>query len=256
MQDPHIPVLLTSSVIAHDAGVSLRDPVERTRLAMESVRHWLRLAPGAPIVLCDGSGFDFSGSVHSAFPGAKIECLFFENDQRAVIERGRGYGEGEIVRYAIEHSREINAAGAFAKCTSKLWVENYQDCMRYWNGSGVFKGVFDNVFSALAKTKFVYIDTRFYLVTVDFYKRYFLYAHHGINPSTGYGLEDCFHAVFLERKLAGYLLPSPPVVCGVGGGIGKYYKNTAVRRFKERLRYAIVRKLPEFKPWFTGLARK
>jgi len=250
------PILLTSSVIAHDTKVALQDPIARTRLAMESVRQWRLVAPDSPLVLCDGSGFDFSQLVAAEFPDAAIECLFFENDREKVAAYGRGYGEGEIVRHAIEHSREIRSAGVFTKCTSKLWVENYQDCLRYWNGCGVFKGVFNNVFSPLTKTKFAYIDTRFYIVTVDFYQRYFLYAHHRINPPTGYGLEDCFQAIFLEKTLTGYLLPSPPVICGVGGGTGKYYKNTAVRRFKERLRYAIVRGWPEFKPWFSGLARK
>lgn len=246
-----IPVLLTSSVVAHDSGVALKDTDERIRLALESVEQWLRIEPTLNLVLCDGSSFDFSSIVAERFPSSNIECLYFENNQELVKKHGRGYGEGEIVRYAVENSKSIIMASCFAKCTSKLWVENYKKCLDEWNGNLLFKGVFENVFSAFKKTRLSYIDTRFYIFSTNIYKNYFQDAHKQVNSSLGYGLEDCFFDVFVKNKIFNSLLKTPPVICGVGGGIGFYYKNSIKRKLKEKLRLKLVRMNKKFTPLFV-----
>ncbi len=247
-----IPVLLTSSVIAHDTGVTLKDTEERIRLALESVREWLKLDPALPIVLCDGSNHDFSAAASEQFPGATIECLPFENKQELVRQYGRGYGEGEIVRYALNHSRLIAEAGCFAKCTSKLWVANFKECAATWNGRLLLKGVFLHVFSPLRPTEFSYIDTRFYIASCDLYHQYFEHAHLQIRKDEGHGLEECFRDVFLANRLGQVLLPIPPVICGVGGGTGTYYRNPLKRRLKEWLRLWLVRHNRRFAPSFQS----
>jgi hypothetical protein len=249
----NIPVLLTSSVVAHDTRVTLTDTSERIDFAMESIARWLSLYPKVQLVLCDGSNFDFSTAVAQMFPDAKIECIFFENDQKAVRQNGRGFGEGEIIRFAIEHSQLIQQAGAFAKCTSKLWVHNYAECLTGWNGKFLCKAVFDHVFSPFDKIVLSYIDTRFYITSVAFYKQHFGSAHQAIDVSIGKGLEDCFLEVVNRDHLDGVLLNTPPVIYGVGGGIGKYYKNPLIRRLKEKLRLRIVRVTPEFAHFFSKL---
>lgn len=248
-----IPVLLTSSVVAHDMSVRLKDTDERARLALESVAEWLKMEPTQSLVLCDGSGFDFSDAVQQQFPGARIECLHFENDQEMIHRFSRGYGEGEIVRYAVRHSRFIAEAGCFAKCTSKLWVENFCQCAGEWNGRFVGKGILMNAFTPLRKTEFAYIDTRFYIASVGFYRQHFEEAHKRIGMRAGkaFSLEDSFHEIALEQKLQGILLRRSPVICGVGGGTGVYYRNTPLRRLKEDLRLQLARLHPQFRSLFT-----
>lgn len=236
-----VPILLTSSVIAHDKGVALTNTDERIRLTLESVEQWLSIQPTSCLVLCDGSSFDFTEIVAKKFPFAKIECLHFENDQDLVEKNGRGYGEGEIIRYALTHSNLIAKAQCFAKCTSKLWVENYTQCLSVWNGNLLLKGVFLNAFSVFKQTEFAYIDTRFYITSCSTYKKFFENAHFQINKDTGYGLEECFHDIFLKNKINKSLFIIAPVICGVGGGTGKYYKNSIKRKLKEDLRLRLVK---------------
>lgn len=245
-----IPILLTSSVIVHDTAVALSDREERIRLAIESVAEWLRLAPTLRLVLCDGSDFDFAPLVAQRFPGATIECLHFNNDQALVQLYGRGYGEGEIVRYALNHSRLIQECGAFTKCTSKLWVDNYLECLTHWNGIMRIKGVFLDVFSPLKPTRLAYIDTRFYISSCEAYRKYFENAHLDIRRDAGHGLEECFRDVVLTQRLEHILLPVPPVISGVGGGTGIYYVNTKRRILKEKLRVRLVRALPRYSRLF------
>lgn len=246
-----IPILLTSSVIAYDKGVALQDTDERIRLALQSVEEWLRIDPTLPMVLCDGSSFDFSEQVARRFPQARIECLPFENDQEKVRRYGRGYGEGEIVRHALNHSQLIAEAGCFAKCSSKLWVENFRQCAQGWNRRFLCKGVFLNVFSPFRKTELSYIDTRFYISSTDFYRQHFADAHLRIGKRKGYGLENSFLDILLEQQLRNVMFSVAPVICGVGGGIGTYYKNTSVRRLKEDVRLTLVRMHPAFRELFA-----
>ncbi len=245
------PLLLTSSVIAHDRGVRLQNPQERERLAMESVQRWRTISPDTPLVLCDGSSFDFRPLVQSLPNAHQIECLHFQNDIATVQQHGRGYGEGEIVRHAMEHSALIQSAGCFAKCTSKLWVDNFAECIQQWNGDLLLKGVFDNAFTPWKSTVLTYIDTRFYVASIDAYQRLFLYAHHAVRAQQGHSLEECFKDIFLQAQLQGCLMSPPPIICGVGGGTGVYYKNTPLRQQKERWKYALVKRNASFKAWFT-----
>jgi hypothetical protein len=247
----HIPILLSSSVVAYDKGVRLQDPADRTRLALESIHWWRSIAPNNPLVLCDGSDFNFQPLL-GALPGiGPVETLHFQNNVNLIDQHGRGYGEGEIVRYAIEHSTLIQSAGCFAKCTSKLWVQNFTTCMRQWNGNILMKAVFDDVFSISKPATLAYIDTRFYAMRVEEYQQYFLHAHQSIRVGDGHGLEECFRDIFLKNKLKNCLMSPPPVIAGVGGGTGVYYENGLLRRLKEKWRYQRVRRNPLFRSWFA-----
>ncbi len=250
MTTQDIPILLTSSVVAHDTDVALKDTQERIRLTLESIQAWLRVDPGLRLVICDGSRYDFSSAVAQRFPGAAIECLHFENPQDLVRLHGRGYGEGEIVQYAINHSKFIEEAGCFAKCTSKLWVGNFLECAADWQGGLRFKAVFLDVFSPLRPTRLAYIDTRFYIASCAAYRQHFQDAHLRIRKADGHGLEECFRDIFLQLGLRGALFTVPPVICGVGGGTGVSYRNPWKRRIKERLRLWLVRSSRAFSPMF------
>src|SRR5271169_3656162 len=95
------PVLLTSCVNVADHSVSVKDENSRIRLTIESIEKWLAISPYLRLVICDGSNFDFSRILQEKFPEANIECLFFENNKELVVLYGKGYGEGEIVEYAL-----------------------------------------------------------------------------------------------------------------------------------------------------------
>lgn len=250
MKRQKIPVLLTSSVIPHDTGVALKDTQERIRLTLDSIGEWLKIDSAICIVVCDGSNHDFSLSIAERYPDAAIECLYFENQQDLVRSHGRGYGEGEIVRYALAHSRVIAQAGCFAKCTAKLWVPNFAQCAADWHTGIRLKAVFLDVFSPLRPTRLAYIDTRFYIASCESYREHFESAHYQIRASDGHGLEECFRDVFLQHRFPSSLFRVPPIICGVGGGTGSYYRNPLKRRIKERFRLALVRMNQQFRDYF------
>ena len=241
-----IPILITSSIIPHDTGIKLSDPQVRLFHALESIEKWIKIAPKSRLVLCDGSSFDFEPIVKERFPSASIECLCFENDALKIADFGRGYGEGEIVKFALNHSVYLRDSDAFAKCSSKLWVENYAECVKKWRGDCLFSGVFKNTFSTLRSIEMIQVDTRFYVVQNNFYRKNLIDAHHKIGLAPGFGLEDSFHQVLLTTKQRRYLFAIPPVIKGVGGGTGTYYKSSWLRIWKEKVRLKNIKKTAAF----------
>lgn len=244
------PILLTSSVTAMDRSVKLKDEKLRIFHTLESIERWLGLFPQAQLVLCDGSNFDFSELVNEKFPRASIECLFFMNDPRLILLHGKGFGEGEIIRYALDHSRILGRSSWFAKCTAKLWVDNFFECTKSWNGKFLCQAYFSGVFS-LKETHLQYIDTRFYLASKIFYTENLLDAHINVGGEQGIGIEKKFLDVVLAKNIKAIFFRTPPVVCGVGGGSGKYYNASIIRRLKERLRMALVVSRPKYRALFS-----
>jgi hypothetical protein len=239
------PILLTSCVIVSDHTVSLKDENSRISLTIESIEKWLAISSDLRLVICDGSNFDFSKIVLEKFPKANIECLFFENNKEFVGLYGKGYGEGEIVKFALLNSHILKESEYFAKCTSKLWVENFFECLKGWNGTFLCKGYFSNVYS-FRKTRFLYVDTRFYLVNKSFYLENLVYLYLNVGTKHGLSLEHCFRDVILKNKYKKILFNVHPVICGVGGGSGTYYKNNLKRRIKDAIRLWIVKRNPSF----------
>jgi hypothetical protein len=246
-----IPILITSSITPHDTGVKLSDPQKRLFHAIEAIEHWIRVAPRAKFVLCDGSNYDFQPIARERFPKNDIECLRYQNDQSKIAVYGRGYGEGEIVKFALEHSAYLRASDAFAKCSSKLWVENFAECLNEWQGDCLFSGVFKNTFSIIKPIEMIQVDTRFYIMSNDFYIKNLVYAHRKIGVSEGFGLEDSFHQALRKINKEKYLFSVPPVIKGVGGGTGKYYKSTWLRVLKEKGRISSVKRSPKFHKLFN-----
>lgn len=244
------PILLTSCVIVSDHSVSLKDANSRIGLTIESIAKWLVIAPDISIVICDGSNFDFSDLVCEKFPEANIECIFFQNNKELVALHGKGYGEGEIISYAILHSAYLRKSDYFGKCTGRLWVENFYECLESWNGKFVCKGYFSNVFS-LKATQFAYVDTRFYLVNKSFYLENLAPAYLNVGGEKWLSIEDCFRDVILKENFSKIMFKVPPVICGVGGGSGTYYKNNLKRRIKEVIRLWLVKRNKSFNYLFV-----
>lgn len=243
------PILLTSSVVAMDQSVHLKDEKLRIFHTLESIGKWLQICPHANLVICDGSGFDFSPLIHEKFPGAIIECLFFNNNANLIRLHGKGYGEGEIILHALSHSKILFNATWFAKCTAKLWVDNFDSCIQEWNGRFLCKAYFSNVFS-FKKTFIEYIDTRFYLVDKSFYKANLSDAHLNIGVDDVQGVEEKFLAAVKNRAIKKFLFRKSPVVSGVGGGSGRYYNTSLIRRIKELIRLKVVQLNPSFRSLF------
>ena len=237
-----IPTLLISSAVTVTAPfTALIDSSLRISSTLHAIKKWLEYSRDMKIVICDGTGFDFSSLLQEYFPGANSECLYFHNDTNQVSTKGKGYGEGEIIEYALQHSTLLSTSDFFAKCTSKLWVANYHQCLQLWNGHILVNARFlmaptlDNV--ALES-----IDTRFYLINKNLYLSKFLHAHESVTDYEHHYLEHCFKDVITAHGIASCVFPISPIIHGISGTTGEDYQvtNSLNQRIDEAIKRAIA----------------
>lgn len=125
-----MPSLLSQSVLlltacVHPNGMTqtaLQDAAVRQQQYIEALRYYLSTLP-CPIVMVENTGVDFATYFPEAVASGQLETLTFEGN-RFDRSLGKGYGEGEIVRYAFVHSRRLREAGLIVKITGSHCVLN------------------------------------------------------------------------------------------------------------------------------------
>ena len=175
-----------------------------------------------PIVICDGSGFDLTDEINK-HQIQNIEVLFFNNDIEKTKTFGKGYGEGEIVNYALINSTYLSQAQDFIKITGKLWVENIHQCYRNYNGIASF------YFYPLINPNS--IDTRFYICNINFFKENLSNAHCYVRDYEGIYLEHVFFNCLSSKPRQTLLNTKTPLICGRSGSMGIAYSTTRLKAF-------------------------
>lgn len=225
------PVLLTSAIHVSAPLTALTDTALRLEAHLASLRAWARTPRVQKIVICDGSGFDFEPHVdliRRESPGVVIETLSFQNDRDTVARRGKGYGEGEIVAHALMQSRLLQESPAFAKCTGKLWLENFSACLRGWNGQAGF--------NLWGRRRIDSIDTRFYLVARSFFEEHLQDRYRQVDDPAGYYLEHSYRDGLSHLSPRQYVIYPPPQLRGISGSSGQGLTSEGLGRVKGHLR--------------------
>jgi hypothetical protein len=231
----NIPVLITSVAQPNAPFVALKDPEKRIDSTIESLKQWALISPGLEIVICDGSGYDFQKLIGATplLKALNIEVLYFYNDLEMVKNKGKGYGEGEIIAYALNHSELLDKSDTFAKCTAKYWVNNFQECVASHRKNISIEKYYDSRYSLSYRA----CDTRFYVVEKDFYLKKLLDSHKASNDFQFYFLEHAFAKDIILNKIPRTDFKIKPLVYGISGSTGEFTESRP-----ESIRKKIVRK--------------
>ena len=234
-----LPLLITSAVDTAAGRTLLRDPAQRLQKTLDSIARWRQSPMVSRVVVCDGSGFDLAGHVPATdnpHAGAPCEFLHFTNSQDRVRALGKGYGEGEIVRHALEHSPTLRDSNRFAKCTGKLWVSNAALCVRFTAGQNVafdYGGVF----------RPIYLDTRFYIADTHFFRRHLLDAYRAVDEDRGHYLEHAYRDALKPFGLSEFAMFPTPRVQGTSGSMNLDYRSRFGKDLLRDARSLLVRAL-------------
>lgn len=236
MRTPSIPLLITTAVSPSAPQLAMRDPADRRRAVVEGLGHWIRQGDFKHIVVCDGSNVDLSADVSAllaSFEGSApdIECLHFRNNAAAVAARGKGYGEGEIVRHALLHSRVLAGHRDFAKCTGKLWVANAAECLSAWHGGFAFDW----------RPHLGIVETMFYLADRALYERVLLDAHLEVDDPAGVYLEHIVARRLARIGRCATVVYPAPRVAGLAGSSGLARGESEWRRWLRTSMFAGMR---------------
>ena len=234
-QKTYPALLITTAVNASANRTQMTHTGDRLNTCLQALKYWLD-SDFTDIVICDGSGFDFSENIKAinlTDRKINIEILHFINNNAAVKIKGKGFGEGEIVDYALRNSEILRAHDSFAKCTGKLWVDNYRSIINNFNMTASFD------FNGLFPIK--QIDTRFYITSKVFYEKHLVNTHNAVDENSTYYLEHAFKDSLSSIKLASYLMLPIPKIQGWSGSQNICYTDKPLKRFLRNIRSLLIR---------------
>lgn len=218
----NVIVILTGCIEPADVyGLMLCDSKERLKQYLKSIRFYLQCDSLNKIVFCDNSGYeyDYQKEYQLAEKNNKeLEILTYREEYEKVKKRGKGYGEGQILKYVLDNSSLLKEEDYFYKVTGRMIIknidkiiENEKKEINYFNKNLYTYGV---------------IDTRFYGIKKDIYTKYFLQVHDRVNDKMGRYLEHCFMHVLDSKKISYKCHAYFPVIKGISGTKGKEYMET------------------------------
>lgn len=229
-QNNSVVLLITGCITPNNNvyKVSLKDSKERFLQYIDSIKYYLSYSKIRRIVYCDNSG---AAPVNELFDLAEknekqFEWLSFVGNSELTVKFGKGYGESEIVNYAIEHSKLISITDFMVKVTGRLIVKNV-DCLF----------TFSNRKLTLWPIKILdadlYINTRIYMMPVQLYKDYFWKVGTYVNDVGGVYLEHAFGYCIRDAKLQYNKFIIPPWIEGISGSTGIRYNPTCLTYLKD-----------------------
>src|SRR5690349_1596474 len=98
-------LIITSCIYPFSTFVDLKDPKEREALHISSLRKWLNESSFKKIIICDNSNYIYSNYfIEEALSlDKKLEILSFKGSPQEVYNFGKGYGEGELIKYIFNN---------------------------------------------------------------------------------------------------------------------------------------------------------
>ncbi len=233
MKDVNNVILLTACVNSKGMAYTvLQDKDMRLKQYKDALLWYLEHTKEA-VVLVENTMCDFSKDFESYIESGRLEFLIFEgnNYDRTL---GKGFGEGLIIKYAMEHSKLLAKAEMITKITGRLKITNVENLVKVSNSVNT---VYGNV--SVINKRFL-CDSRFFIAPRDFVCDYFLSGMNDLNDSMCYYFEHMFYDKIVEWKKKGnrhkefYL---PVDVVGISGTSGNVYTLKKSRYISSIIKY-------------------
>jgi hypothetical protein len=147
--------------------------------------------------------------------GKELEVLSFVGNEAETRERGKGYGEGEIISHALANSRWAGDIAHFVKVTGRLVVENLEDLRVRLDPARLY------INRLLVRNCADSLDTRLYATSTAFYEKCFAELHKEVTVQRP--LEKCFMECVERGHVPFSCFPRYPEFRGTSGGDGMEY---------------------------------
>ena len=223
-----IVLLITASILPQEKRfLKLKEPKQRLKQYLDSLRFYIVHTNITRIVLCDNSGYEFPVENMLALArkyGKKLEIIQFIGNKEKIAVNGKGYGEGEIIEYSLQHSCLLREAKYFIKITGRIKVTNIDKIIEKMDITKVYMNkVIRNFRRPKKETE---IDTILYGIPKGIYATTLADAYMSVCDKRGIYLEHVFYDRIVQNKLVIYNIPQFPIINGVSGTLGNRYQES------------------------------
>ena len=129
------------------------------------------------IIFCENSNYQLEISkifCKAKNYGKSFEYLTFSGNIQNIVQQGKGYGEGEIIDFALNNSRLLKKYKFFCKITGRLKISNIDSLINQQS----------NWF--MNKKELKETDTRFYCIKKDDYNTFLRNSYLNVDDTHGF----------------------------------------------------------------------
>ena len=223
-------VLVTGTIVPslEQRDLTLVNVQERENQYRAALRVLLRSEKIKRVVFCDNSQFDFNWQEEQSIADAldkELELITFMGNTEAIVRQGKGYGEGQIIEYALKNSVLLNKNDiGFFKLTGRLVISNIDKiAMQMDERINYFNPMYINPMKHMTDTRFYYVLKRDYISNL-------LHVYNQVddNDKNTY-LESIFHRYLNNTYLSYKNMPIYPAFEGQSGTSGHQYQLSKTR---------------------------
>lgn len=191
--------------------LTLTNSIVRREQYIQSILFFLDKSRAKKIIFCDNSNAPIEDSVlkHAIHVGKDLEWLSFSGNNEMCAERGKGYGEGEIIKYIFDNSRILKSCTSFVKVTGRFKILNINDMLLFLNNNNSYFDFYEN-----------YVDTRCYIANINQFKCDLINQYKYVNDSKGYYLEHAYFDPIYSNSKKYKQLPMILNIVGQSGSTG------------------------------------
>lgn len=214
-------LIMTASIQpAKISQLCLADPEVRLKQYCLAIQFYINCKKFNKIVFCDNSNYFYEYEAERKLAGERgieLEILRFQSDLESVECYGKGFGEGEILKYVLENSKLLENETYFYKVTGRLIIRNIRRLVKNNNEKALFNR---NLYAYKS------LDTRFWGIRKIDYVQCLLESHMRVNDEQGKYLEMCYKRDMEETGIPYRSFYKFPVIDGYSGTVGKKYQET------------------------------
>jgi hypothetical protein len=173
------PILITSAIAppANTPMLRMTDSTMRSITTKAAIFFWVGQGQKS-IVICDATAASVLSPEELATIGklgVAIEQLAYQQDDALLAQRGKGFAEGQLIKFAVENSRLLRQSDYFFKCTGKMFCRNFAAI-----GNLIARNNIANMFWKLFESSLVdrnLVDARFFYTSISDFQRLILPAY-------------------------------------------------------------------------------
>lgn len=235
-----ILIFITATInCGQTPNVKRSDPQERARDYLDVFQAWISDGCKADIIFCENSNADltqFQRLAEQHGPKQSVRLLSFSGNAEAE-ERGKGYGEIEMLRYAFERLPALSSYRYIVKVSGRYRLKNGAELIRKIRrmSADVICDIHANL---------TYGDTRTVAFTPEIAMKHLLPYQEELDEVNGVIIEHLMAKCVHRALLAGSTwapLPCTPICNGISGTWNTPQQATVLYRLKQGIKRKLAR---------------
>ena len=230
-----ICLLLTSCIYPNKdvPFLELKDSKIRKQQYLLSIEFFIKESNIDKIVFCDSSNAKEESYLTNLAKkyNKNFEWISFVGNNSLVNKFGKGYGEGEIIEYALRNSILLKKSDYILKITGRMIVKNIDLIIKTSCKYDFY------CYPILFNNQNVFLSTKMYIISKKLYEEYFLNKYNLVRDMENIYLENIFAKTVLDNNLKTKVFRIDPDFVGYSGTTGEKLKEySSFDKIKNTLR--------------------